>query len=160
MPRFARFGLPDGEGSAVGVEVGHFEPGQLAVTTAGLQRCLHQRPELWIGGVDEPFRFRDREILDPRCVDALERFDLARCHVRGGLTVVEGMVERGPQDRQNAVSARAATARGFLAAVKLAVLLRLAWLGPYAGGTLASPTRDWRSSSVVSVATSTLPIVG
>ena len=41
MPRFAGFGLPDSEGSAVGIEVMHLNSGQLAVTAARLQGRLH-----------------------------------------------------------------------------------------------------------------------
>ena len=48
---------------------------QFAVAAAGLQCRLHQRAELGIAGVDEPPRLRDRQISNPRRIDAFEGFD-------------------------------------------------------------------------------------
>jgi hypothetical protein len=61
----------------VGIEVPDLQVCEFTVARAGLQRRLHQRPEIGIGGVDQSLGLGDRQITNTRGVHPLERFEPA-----------------------------------------------------------------------------------
>ncbi len=104
MARRARLALSDADRPRIGVEVGNFQPRQLAITAARLQRRAEQRAEVRIGSIDEACRFRHRQIAHPRDRHRTERLELASPGVsHADVPFVKGVVQRRFQHREHPV---------------------------------------------------------
>src|SRR5262245_13608458 len=99
MTRLATLALTDCYRATVTVEVVHLEPDQLAITRAGLQRCLEHWPKCSIAAINKALGFRDREIADASRVHILERLNAPPSPVGGSLTASKGSIKRSPKRR-------------------------------------------------------------
>src|SRR5262249_43455449 len=104
VPHPAGLALPERDPTATRVEILDREAAKLAVSASGSESGLYEPPEVVIGAtIDQALALGDREITEPRSVNALERLNPPPCRIAGGATVPKSEVEGSLQGGQHPV---------------------------------------------------------
>jgi hypothetical protein len=110
LPRLAVLAFADEHCAGVRIKVLHLEARKLAVAGAGLQGAVHQRAEVWVGGIDQTLAFGNRQVAYARCVDAEEWLERAPPRLAAtDQAVIGGVIERGLENGQHAIAGVAAS---------------------------------------------------
>ena len=160
---FPAFELANGDRPGLGVEIGGAHPGQLAIAATGEQSAFDDVAESAIAGVHDPPAFVVGQEVDNGRVGLAERLHLAPCLVSRDAAIMEGVIERGLENREGPVCRRAARPHGVgvlhVDGVALAALSRSRAVR-VSLGAVARPVCQSRMRFVVSFASSTSPSSG
>jgi hypothetical protein len=112
MARAASLARAHADSAGVGAEVTDAETDDLAISTPGQKRALHQRTEDGSAGVDEPLRLRVIEIANFRRASFTERLNPAPSLIACRMPLAEREVQRGLEHAQDTIGARPALTHG------------------------------------------------